>query len=81
MTRPLHLLLRALLVSGLPTLAWAAYEAPPEAAALRIGVAPFQVVSPPDVEVPDLADSLAEHVTDQTAALQQAPTECPTGDS
>jgi lipopolysaccharide export system protein LptA len=58
--RPLDLLIRALLVSALPTVVWAAYEAPPEAAALRIGVAPFQVVSPPDVDVPDLADSLAE---------------------
>jgi lipopolysaccharide export system protein LptA len=58
--RRLHLLIRALLVSALPAVAWAAYEAPPEAAALRIGVAPFQVVSPPDVEVPDLADSLAQ---------------------
>jgi cytochrome c-type biogenesis protein CcmE len=30
---------------------------------------------------PEVADSLAEHVTEQTADLQQGPTECPTGDS
>ena len=30
---------------------------------------------------PEVADSLAEHVTEQTADLQQGPMECPTGDS
>jgi len=55
-----HLLAPGVLALALPAVAWAAYEAPPEAAMLRIGVAPFQEVSPPDVEVPDLAGSLAE---------------------
>ena len=30
---------------------------------------------------PEVADSLAEHVQDQTLGLQQGPAECPTGDS
>ena len=30
---------------------------------------------------PEVADSLAEHVTDQTAELQEGPTECPSGDT
>jgi lipopolysaccharide export system protein LptA len=59
-TRPLDLATCAFLLATLPAAVRAAYEAPPEAAALRIGVAPFQVVSPADVEVPDFAGSLAE---------------------
>jgi len=59
-TRPLDLAACAFLMVTLPAVARAAYEAPLEAAALRIGVAPFQVVSPADVEVPDFAGSLAE---------------------
>lgn len=30
---------------------------------------------------PEVADSLAEHVTDQTAGLGEGPSECPTNDS
>ena len=30
---------------------------------------------------PEVADSLADHVSEQTAPLQEGPTECPTGDS
>jgi hypothetical protein len=30
---------------------------------------------------PEVADSLAEHVSDQTAPLQEGPMECPSSDS
>ena len=30
---------------------------------------------------PEVADSLADHVSDQTASLQDGPQECPTGDT